>query len=628
MAAGTWRGRARSLAGFATNPRRLRDADRIARSGLFDADYYQRRYPDVTASDTDPLIHYVLWGAHEGRSPHPLFDPAYYLEHNPDVARSSFLPLIHFLLHGASEQRNPGPYFDSSFYLSAHPGVAASGANPLVDFVKGGWRQGRNPSASFDCVAYTERYEDVRASGINPLVHYVEIGCLEGREAAALADVALAVEPRVPMRASSLREPGPPERVVVCLTHVCPWPTHAGNAYRVNRLLLRLQSDGFKVIPVIAPLPGEMPDIAAIRTVGELFSNVVVVDRNGSIHYLLQDVPDVLSSLDGEHTPRFSALLDEEAPVSQRERELLAIERRYCHDAVIAAVLRLHSALHRYVLLTEYAWMSRLLPLVDRRAIKVIDTHDVYSTKAAKVLKYGLRELWLSDEEEARRLKRADLVIAIQNEEHALLERLVPAIPVVTAGIDFELQGQPGLPDGRRILYVGSGNPMNVRGLQEFLRFAWPAIRQEVPDAELMVAGAVSEGARGLAGVNAVGRVDDLTELYRSARVVINPAHAGTGLKIKTLEALSHLRPIVTWPTGVEGLPDALKELCDVVQDWYEFGPRVVSRLRTERTEAFSPAERALIVIHISPDAVYRDLSREVGRLWREHAMPASKSTA
>jgi glycosyltransferase involved in cell wall biosynthesis len=168
---------------------------------------------------------------------------------------------------------------------------------------------------------------------------------------------------------------------------------------------------------------------------------------------------------------------------------------------------------------------------------------------------------------------------------------------------------------------------MNVRGLQEFLRFAWPAIRQEVPEAELVVAGAVSEGVRGLSGVNALGRVDDLAELYRSARVVINPAHAGTGLKIKTLEALSQLRPIVTWPTGVEGLPDALRELCDVVHDWYEFGPRVVSRLRTERTEAFSPAERALIVIHISPDAVYRDLSREIGRLWREHA-PARESTA
>jgi hypothetical protein len=76
ISAGTWRGRARSLAGFAANPRRLRDADRIARSGLFDADHYQRRYPDVTASGTDPLVHYVLWGAHEGRSPHPLFDPA------------------------------------------------------------------------------------------------------------------------------------------------------------------------------------------------------------------------------------------------------------------------------------------------------------------------------------------------------------------------------------------------------------------------------------------------------------------------------------------------------------------------------------------------------------------------
>ena len=117
-----------------------------------------------------------------------------------------------------------------------------------------------------------------------------------------------------------------------------------------------------------------------------------------------------------------------------------------------------------------------------------------------------------------------------------------------------------------------------------------------------------------------LGRVDDLSELYRSARVVINPVLAGTGLKIKTVEALSRLRPIVTWPTGVEGLPETLKTLCDVVDNWYEFGPRVVSRLTTDRAESFTAEEVRQIATATSPETVYTELSTVLRELWKTHA--------
>ena len=162
---------------------------------------------------------------------------------------------------------------------------------------------------------------------------------------------------------------------------------------------------------------------------------------------------------------------------------------------------------------------------------------------------------------------------------------------------------------------------MNVQGLKDFLRFAWPGVRQDVPDAELLVAGAVSEAIElDQPGVRMLGRVDDLAELYRSARVVINPVLAGTGLKIKTVEALSRLRPIVTWPTGVEGLPETLKTLCDVVDNWFEFGPRVVSRLTTDRVESFTAEEVRQIAIATSPETVYAELSTTLRELWTTHA--------
>ena len=124
--------------------------------------------------------------------------------------------------------------------------------------------------------------------------------------------------------------------------------------------------------------------------------------------------------------------------------------------------------------------MTRVLPLLDARAIKVLDTIDVFSTKKDKVLRYGIRDFWLEPEEEARRLALADLVIAIQDEERGILQQLASKRTVITAGIDFDLVGDSRLPVARRILYVGSGNPMNVRGLRDFLRFAWPDIQKKV----------------------------------------------------------------------------------------------------------------------------------------------------
>jgi len=54
------------------------DAALIRNSGLFDADYYCARYPDVGESGLDPVDHYLQIGAAKGYDPSPLFDTGYY----------------------------------------------------------------------------------------------------------------------------------------------------------------------------------------------------------------------------------------------------------------------------------------------------------------------------------------------------------------------------------------------------------------------------------------------------------------------------------------------------------------------------------------------------------------------
>ena len=57
----------------------------------------------------DPLDHYHLFGAWEGRDPSPLFRTRWYLALNPDVRDAGMDPLLHYLRHGALEGRPPRP---------------------------------------------------------------------------------------------------------------------------------------------------------------------------------------------------------------------------------------------------------------------------------------------------------------------------------------------------------------------------------------------------------------------------------------------------------------------------------------------------------------------------------------
>lgn len=107
-------------------------------SGLFDRRWYKRANPDVGSSEHEPVVHYLLFGAFEGRRPNPVFDSSYYLEANHDVRASGINPLVHYIEWGESELRRPSPDFDPASYLHAHPELKAGGGALLRHFLEHG----------------------------------------------------------------------------------------------------------------------------------------------------------------------------------------------------------------------------------------------------------------------------------------------------------------------------------------------------------------------------------------------------------------------------------------------------------------------------------------------------------
>jgi len=109
-----------------------RECREIRSSGLFDEGWYLGRYPDVTATGIDPVMHYMTHGVREGRWPNPLFDTHWYLARYHDVAAAGGNPLLHYLRHGAAEGRDPSPLFQTAAYAALHPKLRSLKQNPLV----------------------------------------------------------------------------------------------------------------------------------------------------------------------------------------------------------------------------------------------------------------------------------------------------------------------------------------------------------------------------------------------------------------------------------------------------------------------------------------------------------------
>ena len=96
----------------------------------------------------------------------------------------------------------------------------------------------------------------------------------------------------------------------------------------------------------------------------------------------------------------------------------------------------------------------------------------------------------------------------------------------------------------------------NRAALEELLR-AWPAVRAEVPGARLLLAGSgLPDATRSAlpAGVQALGHLPDLAELWAQAAVLAFACPSSSGPKVKVLEAAMAGVPVVTTPAGAEGL--------------------------------------------------------------------------
>jgi glycosyltransferase involved in cell wall biosynthesis len=213
------------------------------------------------------------------------------------------------------------------------------------------------------------------------------------------------------------------------------------------------------------------------------------------------------------------------------------------------------------VLIVMYPYLSKAFEFVSERVYKILDMNDRFSGRKELFEANGLKPefFYLTKEEEAKALHRADLVWAIKEEEAAFFRSLgapnVLALPHVDALSPVERKGGSG--DVLRAGFIGAPNPINLRNITNFLRQAVPVFREYLPPLEIVVGG--NAGAllkqTNTPYLSAMGPMKSVESFYEQIDVAIVPMTFSTGLKIKTTEALSFGVPVVAHAHAFEGLP-------------------------------------------------------------------------
>ena len=372
--------------------------------------------------------------------------------------------------------------------------------------------------------------------------------------------------------------------MILVVSHVIPYPPAAGNEIRILKMLQVLQEFGFGII-MLYNHEHISDDIK--NELNHLFEHIHLISDdfgNEPVRQIKPSFTSELFSFDFLRKINLSRFFSIQK--NDKTDQAAEVKQWFASDRLIHATQSLYAKYLPVAVMVEYIFTSPCLKVIPKGVLKIIDTHDMFSRKKEQVLKYGIDDLLsISRREERQYLLNADLIIAIQFQEAKMFRKLVPEKDVITVGIDFEvvLKTDDSKVVPGRILIVGSDNPLNIHGLKEFYSNAWPEIKSKQSGATLCVVGKLANRLQtDDKQVFLNGWVNDLGEEYEKAAVVVNPTVAGTGLKIKSVEALCHGKALVSTPNGVEGIiSDGQEPPFIVASELSGFADSIVSVLQS-----------------------------------------------
>lgn len=405
-------------------------------------------------------------------------------------------------------------------------------------------------------------------------------------------------------------------RRILLLSSVSPLPADQGNRVVTYNILKHLISLGFCVDMVVANyVPADM--LQADFGDRVRCYTVPFPDWESSTQILARN--EILNAADLSGLP--------DATIDQLKKSARSFHPYFIvQDAFIRTAADLFRN-HQYdSIVCNYTHMLRAAEeLQDIRELPplAVFTHDALSRLPTvfqgKEIDTGFRLCSPEVERDVLNSINKAVVVAISKSEVNYFNKIGVKNPVILSENDafeecYSFRSSDASYDSQTLVFAGSANPMNLASLDWFYENCWKKIKARLPGVSLHIIGGICKVWNTKSdGVHLLGALSREQMLSRvsGATIAINPTVAGTGLKIKTVEAASLGVPSVCLPLAVEGLEDRANSIGALAKNEEQFIEACCQLLESrdawnkKRASALNTAKS-----YFSQDAVFKTLNK------------------
>ena len=285
----------------------------------------------------------------------------------------------------------------------------------------------------------------------------------------------------------------------------------------------------------------------------------------------------------------------------KRPRTFLTGDGAY-DKAIEEALSRTLKERHFDSIIAEYSMMGQYIEanrsLIPADTVAIISVHECYTKafelrakKGEDISEDTIKELF---NYEFKMYDTADKILTLTREDADILINYAPnlktKIRVVPHGVDTAFYTPPKKKSWERntknILYLGNFQHYpNVDAVNNFIRYCWDRILQEVPDATFYAIGFnPPQELLDLRTDNVIvqegGDNDSVRRFYRNSDVFVAPIELGTGFRGKLLEAKACGLPVVATRLATFGMNPVNGQDMFVADDYDVFSERVIMLLK------------------------------------------------
>jgi glycosyltransferase involved in cell wall biosynthesis len=278
----------------------------------------------------------------------------------------------------------------------------------------------------------------------------------------------------------------------------------------------------------------------------------------------------------------------------------------------------------------EHFWCAEYLPLLRGHADAVVlDLHNVESALHAGC---AATEPWPQSlghrvfhrralQLERRLLPRFDLVLASSEADAGRIRAICPRASVAVAPNSIPLRDVPEVAEEEAIAFSGNleYHP-NISAVRYFATRVWPILRAKRPGLVWRLIGKNPHAVQDIVGkdprIELTGEVADALPEIARARIAVVPLLAGSGTRVKIMEAWAAARAVVSSPIGAEGLPAVDGENVLLARSPDEWVQQVLKLLDDrEQRKSIGGAGRAVFERELCWPAAWRRLDETMPAL-------------